>query len=171
MRAFQEQSEILLRPKITSSQYILHLDRIRQTRPTIVHIRRGDYKPHKNTIGMLGTDYYKNALRTVSEGNSGVPVWLFTDDLVGAQGVIRSLDFEFDYIVSSDSELSAAETMLLMSKGSSIIIANSTFSWWSAYLGGGNCEVIAPFPWYRTNSIEAELIPPNWNLIDSVWEN
>ncbi len=169
--AFRELSEILLRPKRTSSQYGLHLDRIRETQPTMVHIRRGDYKLHRNTIGILGTNYYKNALRTVGENNPRVPVWLFTDDLVGAQGVIRSLDFEFDQIVSTDSELSAAETMLLMSEGSSIIIANSTFSWWSAYLGRESCEVIAPFPWYRTNSIEAGLIPSNWNLINSVWEN
>lgn len=169
--AFQEKSEILLRPKRPSSPYGLQLERIRKEQPIVFHVRRGDYKPLKNSIGILGSGYYKNAMKTLSEKNSGVPVWLFTDDLPGAKDVIQNLDIEFDQIVSTDSELSAAETMLLMSEGSSIVIANSTFSWWAAYLGSSSREVIAPLPWYRTNTIKEELIPLNWMSIDSVWEN
>ena len=169
--AFQELSEILLRPKRPSPRYDWYLDRIRERQPTVVHIRRGDYKPLKNIVGILGTEYYKNALGALEVKNPRVPVWLFTDDLVGAQHVVRGLDIELDQIVSTDSGLSAAETMLLMSEGSSIIIANSTFSWWAAYLGSKGREVIAPLPWYRTNSIDAELIPLDWKLTGSVWEN
>lgn len=169
--AFQEQTELLLRPKIPSPKYSLYLDRIIEKQPTVIHIRRGDYMPLKKTIGMLGTEYYKNALRALEEKHSGAPVWLFTDDLEGAEQVIGGLNSEFEQIVSPDSELSAAETMLLMSEAHSIIIANSTFSWWAAYLGSNSREVIAPSPWYRANSIEDELIPVNWKLINSVWED
>jgi hypothetical protein len=169
--AFQEQTELLLRPKRPSPQYLLYLDRIIERQPTVIHIRRGDYKPLKKTIGILGSEYYRNALRALEEKNAGAPVWLFTDDLQGAEQVIGGLDTEFDQIVSPDTELSAAETMLLMSEAPSIIIANSTFSWWAAYLGSNSREVIAPSPWYRANSIKDELIPVNWKLTNSVWEN
>lgn len=169
--AFQEQEEVSLLLKSPSPSYSSYLGRIKKEGPTVIHIRRGDYKPLKNTIGILGTGYYKNALSALEEKNPGVPVWLFTDDLEGAEHVIRNLHIDFDQLVSTDSDLSAAETMLLMSQGSSIIIANSTFSWWAAYLGSSSREIIAPLPWYRANPIEAELIPLNWKLTNSVWEN
>lgn len=169
--AFEELLEFSLRPKMPGTQYRIFLDRIIEERPMVIHVRRGDYIPLKNTIGVLGAEYYRNALKTLREENPRVPIWFFTDDLVSAINVIRGLDIEPDQIVSTDSGLSAAETMVLMSEGSSIVIANSTFSWWAAYLGSRSRQVVAPLPWYRINSIKAELIPLNWKLVNSVWEN
>lgn len=168
---FREQTEFFLRPKTPSKQYSSYLDGIIEQQPIVVHIRRGDYKPLKKTIGMLGIEYYRNCLSILAKRNPRVPVWLFTDDFLGAEHVIQGLGIEFDKIVSRDSELSAAETLLLMSKGPRIVIANSTFSWWAAYLGENGTEIFAPSPWYRVNSIKEDLIPSNWNLINSVWED
>jgi len=169
--AFQEQTELSLSLKQPSQQYSLYLDRIIERQPIVIHIRRGDYKPLKKTVGMLGIEYYKNALRVLEKKNPEAPVWLFTDDLEGAEHVAGGLNSEFDQIVSPHSGLNAAETMLLMSESPSIVIANSTFSWWAAYLGSDTREVIAPSPWYRANSIKDELIPLNWKLTPSAWEN
>jgi hypothetical protein len=168
---FEEQSKLLISLKNPSPQYISYLSRMREKQPIVVHIRRGDYVSLKNSIGVIGANYYANAIRFFKTENPNVPVWLFTDDLVGAESVIRGLDTQFDEIVSAQSDLRAAETMLLMSQGSSIVIANSTFSWWAAYLGNYNSDVIAPLPWYRTNTIKSELIPLKWQLAESVWEN
>jgi hypothetical protein len=169
--SFKEQTEFHLQIKRPTMPYKIALKRIISAQPVVIHIRRGDYMSLNNSIGVLGTDYYVEAMKAMEETNPHAPVWLFTDDLVGADKVIRDLDIDFDQIVSINSGLSAAETMLLMSQGCGIIIANSTFSWWAAYLGSNSRRVIAPTPWYRTNSIEGELVPSNWELFNAVWDN
>jgi hypothetical protein len=168
---FREEINFSLRPVRRSHCYEKTLIEIREKKPTAVHIRRADYLPLKETIGILGCDYYKRALTIVNDRNPNSPIWLFTDDLEGAQQALQNLDVVFDRIITADTELSAAETLILLSEAPCKIIANSTFSWWAAYLGSGGGLIIAPSPWYRTNSIEAELIPANWMLINSDWEN
>lgn len=168
---FRKLINFSLRPVHGSHHYQNTLDEIREKKPIAVHIRRGDYLPLKKTIGILGSDYYKRALSIVSAKNPNSPIWLFTDDFEGAEQTLQNLDIVFDRIISTDVELSAAETLLLLSEAPHKIIANSTFSWWAAYLGANSGLIIAPTPWYRMNSIEAELIPANWMLIDSDWEN
>jgi hypothetical protein len=58
--AFREVLEFTLTPVRPSLKYLEYLSEIREKRPTVMHIRRGDYKSLKKTIGSLSTDYYKN---------------------------------------------------------------------------------------------------------------
>ena len=138
--------------------------------PIMVHIRRGDYaKPENSNFGMLAVEYYLDSLeRLKGLGLGKSPIWIFSDEL-------ESVSIEFGerlgsaQLIYPNSEASAEETMLLMSKGVANIISNSTFSWWSAMLGAPQF-VIAPESWFREMADPKDLIPPNWLRQKSIWK-
>ena len=63
----------------------------------------------------------------------------------------------------------APEVLLLMSIGAAHIIANSSFSWWSARLSRFTTAVIAPDPWFRNRATPEELLPLDWNIQKAQW--
>ena len=72
-------------------------------------------------------------------------------------------------IISTPNDVSDAETLILMSLASRIVIANSTFSWWAARVNGSNKTVIAPEKWFRSLPDPEFLIPNNWIKLKSYW--
>ena len=63
-----------------------------------------------------------------------------------------------------------AEVMYLMSLGSGHIIANSTFSYWGAYLSKKSQIIIAPSKWFKGWEDPKDLINPKWVRVQSEWE-
>jgi hypothetical protein len=59
--------------------------------------------------------------------------------------------------------------MILMSRASDLIISNSTFSWWSAYISNKETNVVAPNKWFRDLEDPKMLIPEHWHQVDSQW--
>ena len=51
------------------------------------------------------------------------------------------------------------------------VIANSTFSWWAANLSINDSLILAPNKWFRSAPDPADLVPPNWKLIDTGWSH
>ena len=68
------------------------------------------------------------------------------------------------------SSLGEIDSLAAMSLCSRHIIANSTFSWWGAFLTDGQSKVIAPDKWFRNGDDPYKLIPNNWTRIESKWE-
>lgn len=142
-----------------------------QVSPIVIHIRRGDYWKFKDTIGVLHFEYFKQALK-VMEASKGQEIWLFTNcNLAGTEFIdymgIQKSKFK---VFLPNSNLSEIETIYLMSKARKIIISNSTFSWWGAYLGEGIRQVIAPGQWFKDLDEPRNLIPESWKKVDSIWE-
>ena len=116
-----------------------------------LHVRRGDYNGNSFYVSLTGTDYYKKAMAEFP----GRKFLVFSDDIEWCkkQELFKDCDFS--------EGLDELGDMNLMMKCDGHIIANSTFSWWGAYLGKG--KVVAPsnLNWYA-DGIERTVCPTNW---------
>lgn len=134
----------------------------------VLHVRRGDYKKFRNVHGLLSRDYYERAIEMV-EGSLEIDKYLiFSDDVSDAKNSLGSFSEKFEFIsppIGSDP----AETLLLMSFASANIIANSTFSWWSAKLSTSTKIVVAPKEWFAGKKEPLDLYPREWQKVSSAW--
>jgi hypothetical protein len=68
--------------------------------------------------------------------------------------------------VVPDKDISPSETLELMRYGRAYVIANSSFSWWGAYLRMNHrASVYAPKKWFKGMEDPADLIPPDWRIV------
>jgi len=131
-----------------------------------VHIRRGDYVSNQKTTayhGVLDIEYYKKAFEILKSKIEQVVI--FTDD---PAWVKDNFDFiDKPTIFASDFNLSAPEELILMSKCSNNIIANSSFSWWGAWLNQNPDKiVIAPKIWFKKRAAaHKNITPETWMRI------
>ena len=115
-----------------------------------VHVRRGDYVSDpavKRSMGICGKDYYLKAVDYLKERIRRPYLFLFTND---AKWVEEHLKFDVPHtVISNQFGLSDIQEMMLMSRCNHNIIANSTFSWWGAWLNTHEDKiVIAPKRWF-----------------------
>ncbi len=154
-----------------SSWFMSLQDQAFKSKPIIVHIRRGDYVNHSETIGVLDFSYFKGALEMIPQNENSV-FWIFSDSVNAAEdfaGYAQLPDMR-TRIIQAPPDSPDAESMLLLTLGSSLVISNSTFSWWGAYLNKNADFIIAPKKWFKTLEDPVNLIPRNWIRCESVWE-
>jgi hypothetical protein len=135
-----------------------------------LHIRRGDYTALKDSFGLLSSEYYINALREISAKTQMYRVLVFTDDLESARKILggsQYSDYSFEFV---NGALNPLETIYLMSLCAAHIIANSTFSWWGAFLASNSKLVIVPSPWLRNSPVDPEIFPTQWMKLKALWE-
>ena len=136
-----------------------------------IHIRRGDYLANPQ-IGVLSMDYYKAASRALkSRGIAWERVWVFSDDTLAAKDVLQGILTELGDVlfVEPPAESHSFESILLMSQVSSLVIANSTFSWWGAALGESSRTIVCPDKWFASMDDPTDLCPPEWMRVRSSW--
>jgi hypothetical protein len=134
--------------------------------PTVIHVRRGDYGLAENrSIGLLSVEYYRHALSILDVSK---PIWVFSDSPEIVETELQSVKRELIFI-KPPQESDPVESLLLMSLASEIVISNSTFSWWAAYLSGASTRILAPAKWYESQPDPVDLIPCNWERIESRW--
>jgi hypothetical protein len=134
-----------------------------------LHIRRGAAGKailNKNFHGLLPSDYYKSAVKTLSLLKDSLPKKLvvFTDNKDEALKTVMALSFDSIVIIDPQMSLSPGENLLLMSMCDGFIGANSSFSWWGAFLNPNQSNsFIFPRPWYKERGItEQENLYPHW---------
>jgi len=130
-----------------------------------LHIRRGDYVTDEKTNSFHGTcnlNYYKNAVSYITSQGKNPCFFVFSDDLSWAKANLGFIE-NFSFIELGTDSLDHEE-MWLMSQCEHNIIANSSFSWWGAWLNQHpNKIVIAPCRWFTDSSIDTrDLIPETW---------
>ena len=155
--------------KNPSDWYESNLKEISRLRPIGIHIRRGDYESQKETFGVLDIDYYDRALKILDATTPERKIYVFSDDVDKSQAILASLKRDFIYI-DPPGHSNPIESMILMSKTSGLVMANSSFSWWAAKFGDPKQMVIAPSKWFRGLQDPSELIPSHWHVIESSWE-
>lgn len=129
-----------------------------------VQVRRGDYV-HLENFGLLGPAYYARALEHVGADPRRHTVWLFSDDPDNARKCIpRGYNVE-----CVESPAGAAETLVAMSLARRLVIANSTFGWWAAWMSGPEAVVGTPSPRFKAEAEIRDLDPPEWHKIESAW--
>ncbi len=128
-----------------------------------LHIRRGDYASHARTYvthGLCSLDYYHAAVGYVAERTREPEFFVFSDDISWARDNLK-LNYRCHYLDHNQGKESYND-MRLMSLCRHHIIANSTFSWWGAWLNP--CEekiVVAPARWFASGA-RIDLIPEGW---------
>jgi hypothetical protein len=129
-----------------------------------VHIRRGDFLDSNIAAyhGVLSAFYFEKAIGLIKEKVPAASVYFFSDDIAWVkQNIAVDKNAEF---VSSFITRSAIEDFYLMTKCRHNIIANSSFSWWPAWLNANPDKiVVAPQRWFADSSIKTnDLIPADW---------
>ncbi|NTV93420.1 MAG: alpha-1,2-fucosyltransferase [Chlorobiaceae bacterium] len=141
---------------------------IQNTESVAVHIRRGDYVMSgiKESVihGPLESHFYDDALAIIARKTRSPHLFIFSDDIPWVKENLR-FDFPARYVDHND-ESSGFEDLHLMSECRHNIIANSTFSWWGAWLNRNPSKiVIAPKQWFpdpKMNKLTSDLIPDSW---------
>lgn len=141
-------------------------ERSKDVNPLVVHIRLGDYLKEDN-FGILSSNYYSEALDRMLATECYKEIWVFSDDLEGAKSLFpRRYEHLAKWI--SEIEKSPAKTLQAMRFGHGYVIGNSSFSWWGAFLSyNESARVIAPNPWFKGMESPKDLIPPDWERVDS----
>lgn len=123
-----------------------------------IHIRRGDYVKVNNVLNLC---YYHKAIQYIKQFYKEPTFLIFSDDI---NWVKENLIFEGKRIyVNESGRLKDYEELIIMSKCRSNIIANSTFSWWAAWLNtNADKHVIAPNNWFPG---QEGIIPDDWIIL------
>jgi len=136
---------------------------ISQTHSVSVHFRRGDYAEKRKTQkyhGLLDTNYYQRALDIINEKVKNPHFFVFSDN---PSWVKKNLSINKPLtVISGFHKLTNPEELILMSLCKHNVIANSSFSWWGAWLNKNSKKiVIAPKRWFRAK-IDSEIVPQSW---------
>lgn len=133
-----------------------------------IHVRRGDYvsvAQANKSHGVMEVPYYEQAIKAVAQRIGKVRFFVFSDDMPWVRENLK-LPEDTVFIEGNDGE-AAFEDMRLMTQCRHNIIANSSFSWWGAWLNQHPGKlVVAPNQW--TTSVELKnitLAPAEWIII------
>lgn len=140
---------------------------LRQRCSVSIHIRRGDYLKISNTSGICTIDYYRKAISKIKELVTPDIYVIFSDDIEWCKEQFYSIigDTEIKFVNWNKGKDSYRD-MQLMSLCKHNIIANSSFSWWGAWLNQTpRKSVIAPSRWMNSAGW-SEIIPEDWIRIE-----
>jgi len=118
-----------------------------------LHIRLGDYVNQQQNHPVCSIEYYEKALKDLPKN---LPIFIFSDDNILAEKIFSSLNKNIIFPKTENKYID----MCLMTKLNYHIIANSSFSWWGAWLSNSK-QVIAPSQWFG----DAPHMPKNWSDI------
>ena len=134
-----------------------------------IHVRRGDYiKPEGvfNYHGTLSLEYYKKAVEILKREDVALTFYVFSDD---PQYVIENMGFITDKeVIDWNKGNDSWKDMALMQACKYHVVANSSFSWWGAWLSSESGMTIAPSKWFN-DSVKydiADFVPERWHKID-----
>ena len=130
-----------------------------------IHVRRGDYVSNQTTNqfhGVCSLAYYRKAIKSIKDKVKNPIFYVFSDDPEWCKDNLTIAE-KTTYISHNSGEKSW-EDMRLMSHCKYNIIANSSFSWWGAWLNDNPTKiVIAPQKWFNDPSIDTQdVIPDSW---------
>lgn len=168
-RYFQDAAETIraeLRlPAAPDARFGQLLEAIESSEAVAVHVRRGDYVSVPQVAerhGTLPPSYYRQAVNLVAERTGAdARVFVFSDDPEWAEEHL-ALELPTNHVGRTD--WSAPVDLRLMASCRHHVIANSSFSWWAAWLAErAGHVVVAPRAWFRDRS--TAIVPPRWMTI------
>lgn len=139
----------------------------RESNSVAVHVRRGDYvtSPLASSYhGFLGVLYYQKAMRKIEEEVEAPRYFVFSDDPEWARNHLPGTSRT--KIIDWNNGPRSVNDIYLMSCCKHNIIANSTFSWWGAWLNPNRAKiVVAPVRWFRDPSRHTPLLMAGWKTV------
>lgn len=153
--------------KKTSDRYIELSTKMRNKSSIAIHVRHGDFllNPYAKVFNVVcSPEYYHQAVTLIVPQVKNPYFYVFTDDINWAVDFFPTINLPFEII--SGKGFTDQEELNLMSACQHQIIANSSFSWWGAWLNSNPEKiVISPRKWRNTeNSFMSitDLLPANW---------
>ncbi len=166
--------------KLPMSQAALPiLAQIKATNSVCVHVRRGDYLTNPRYV-VLGLDYYQKAMERLSSQFTDLHFFVFSDDMEWCRANFgRSNLHHFSFLarptpferglspniifVSDNQHFTLRDEFDMMQNCQHHIIANSTLSWWAAWLNENHEKVvICPQKWFLDRTSTQDLLPKTW---------
>lgn len=135
--------------------------------PLVVHFRFGDYKSEP-AFGIPSSKYYADSISELWKSGNYKKIWVFSDEIELAKEKFPQSYLPFVRWIEEIGN-SAVLTLEAMRLGHGFVIANSSFSFWGAFLSykGDSAKVIAPEPWFQGTESPNQLIPPHWSRIQA----
>jgi hypothetical protein len=137
--------------------------RLKNQNSVSIHIRRGDYlaKVSLEVLGLIPLEHYQNAIELINSKMPDTFFYFFSDDI---NWVKESFQLPNATYISGDISKDHVEDLYLMSQCKHNIIANSSFSWWGAWLNNNpNKIVVVPKNWFNKGPKDTQdLIPEGW---------
>lgn len=140
------------------------LESIKAKESVSLHVRRGDYVTNQNANkfhGLKGLDYYKKAIDIVKNKSHDFTLFIFSDDIEWCKTNLSTIHKD---IVFVDGNRAGYIDMYLMKHCNHNIIANSSFSWWAAWLNENPTkQIVAPNNWFDDPSTDtSDIVPASW---------
>lgn len=133
-----------------------------------VNVRRGDFVSHPDSIkthGFCGIDYYRHAVDYLREIQGKFSIFVFSDDIDWCRDNLR-FDAPTVYVDHTYAGYKFSSYLWLMTQCRHFVIANSTFSWWAAWLSTTEKIVVAPKKWFAAGQYDSSsIVPPAWVVI------
>jgi hypothetical protein len=141
------------------------LENIQISQSVSLHVRRADYANNEQTKkfhGLTPIEYYKKSIAIIEEKIKKPVFFVFSDDIAWSRKHL-SLPTNASFIDHNNGNQSFRD-MQLMSRCKHHIIANSSFSWWGAWLNPNHDKiVIAPRVWFQDSTAnDQDVVPKNW---------
>jgi hypothetical protein len=129
-----------------------------------VHVRRGDYESNEKIRRILGPqppEYYESAAAHIRTRVADPSFYVFSDDVDWCRATLR---FGGDAVYVDPRAAAAYEDMALMALCENHVIANSSYSWWGAWLAPHVAKVVvAPKRWFGDPAVDtSDLLPAEW---------
>lgn len=136
---------------------------IQATNSVGIHVRRGDYLTEKLYKGICDIDYYERAMGLIENKIKSPVYYVFSNDLEWCRNNIAKMTQQKCIFVKNEGKYSYLD-MYLMTLCKNLIIANSSFSWWAAYLNASQNVIVSPHKWVNL-PIGRKMQRDNWILI------
>jgi hypothetical protein len=132
-----------------------------------IHVRLGDYVKERDSIGLLGLNYYSNAIKSAIENGGTGDIHVITNDINECKKFFAPLPHKINFV---DPPISVPnfDSLYILSLHNYLILANSSFS----LLAGLESKakiVVRPTPWFKRLEDPNRLSPPEWILQPSSW--
>lgn len=139
------------------------LDQISSTNSIALHIRRGDYITNTQYAAIYhhcSLDYYQQAAALLAQKITKPHFFIFSDDLDWVRANLK-IDYPICFVANDYPDFQA---LILMSQCKHQIIANSSFSWWGAWLNSNPDKlIIAPKQWFSSCEMSSrDILPNSW---------
>ena len=153
--------------KPLQDEYFIQIQqKIRETDSVSLHFRRRDYVTNAKVNACFGTcpiEYYQKAVKTISSSIPNPHLFIFSDDIAWVKDNFRTC-FPVIFIDQKDEMIHSDFRLMQLCRHN--IIANSSYSWWAAWLNENPSKiVIAPQQWSKDKQLQhrsATLIPRSW---------
>lgn len=161
-------SNLILTTELSSDSDVLLSEIKKQQNSISLHIRRGDYVTKYNKLYyQISLDYYTNSINFIKSklANDSIKIYVFSDDIDWCKQNIKINDSHY-FVPNNQKE--DFEDLILMSNCSHNIIANSTYSWWAAWLNSNQKKiVVCPKRWFNdsNNNFNTTIYPTSWNKL------